>query len=89
MITEGLQDTQDWTVEKLGLEVDFLATTNAFGVSKVDELFGKVLERLGIEAKDLAYVGTMRSEMFLLRERRVSLWCITMRKPVCSWNRKR
>lgn len=59
VITEGPQDAQEWTIEMLGLrsEIDFLATTNDFGVSKVDGLFGKVLEKLVVEAADMVYVG--------------------------------
>jgi len=57
VITEGPQDAQESTIQKLGMEIDFLATTNAFGVSKVEGLFGKVLESLEIAAKDMVYVG--------------------------------
>ncbi len=59
VITEGPQDAQEWTVEKLGIkdQVDFLATTNFFGTSKVDGLFGKVLEHLKIDASSIVYVG--------------------------------
>lgn len=59
VITEGPQDAQERTVEALGIagHVDFLATTNRFGVSKVDGLFGKVLEHLGVYPSDVAYVG--------------------------------
>ncbi|KAL8397027.1 hypothetical protein RB594_003936 [Gaeumannomyces avenae] len=47
------------TVEALGIAgyVDFLATTNRFGVSKVDGLFGKVLQHLGVGSGDVAYIG--------------------------------
>lgn len=59
VITEGPQDAQERTLEHLGIaeHVDFLATTNYFGVSKVDGLFLGVLEHLGIPAADMAYVG--------------------------------
>ena len=59
VITEGPQDAQELAVEKLGLsqKIDFLATTNSFRVSKVDGLFGKVLERLQIQASEMVYVG--------------------------------
>lgn len=59
VITEGPQDAQEWTLTELGIsdQVDYLATTNFFGVSKVDGLFGKVLKELEIEAADLVYVG--------------------------------
>ncbi|PMD52368.1 uncharacterized protein K444DRAFT_636236 [Hyaloscypha bicolor E] len=49
IILEGPQGTQEWTIEKLGFEVDFLATTNFFGVSEVDGLFGRMLEKLRLE----------------------------------------
>jgi hypothetical protein len=57
IITEGSQGTQEWTIEKLGFEVDFLATTNIFGVSEVDWIFGRVLEKLGLEAKKCGFRG--------------------------------
>jgi len=59
VITEGPQDAQEWTLEILGLSefVDYLATTNYFGVSKMSGIFEKVLVELGIEATELAYVG--------------------------------
>jgi putative hydrolase of the HAD superfamily len=59
IITEGPQDAQEWTLKNLDLSesVDYLATTNYFGVSKIDGLFDKVLAELGIEAGELAYVG--------------------------------
>lgn len=59
IITEGPQDAQERTIEALGISdsVDFLATTNHFQVSKVDGLFSKVLEHLGISAGEMAYVG--------------------------------
>ena len=37
--------------------VDFLATTNFFVVSKVDGLFGKVLEQLKADASDMVVIG--------------------------------
>ncbi len=37
--------------------VDYLATTNYFGVSKVDGLFEKVLDHLDIKAADMVYIG--------------------------------
>jgi putative hydrolase of the HAD superfamily len=59
IITEGPQDAQEWTLEKLGIsdKIDFLATTNLFRTSKVDGLLGKVLEHLQIAATDLVYIG--------------------------------
>jgi FMN phosphatase YigB (HAD superfamily) len=59
IITEGPQDAQEWTIEKLGLwpEVDFLATTNTFGVLKVHGLFSKVFGQLDIQVVDVVYVG--------------------------------
>ncbi|KAE8142016.1 HAD-like domain-containing protein [Aspergillus pseudotamarii] len=59
VITEGPQDAQRWTVEKLGLRpyIDVLVTTNEIGQSKVDGLFPAVLERYGILASDMVYVG--------------------------------
>ncbi|OAA41887.1 Haloacid dehalogenase-like hydrolase [Beauveria brongniartii RCEF 3172] len=59
VITEGPQDAQERTVEALGIGsyIDFLATTNHFGVSKTAGLFTKVLEHLGISSGDMAYIG--------------------------------
>ncbi|KAI0141966.1 Haloacid dehalogenase-like hydrolase [Pestalotiopsis sp. NC0098] len=59
IITEGPQDAQERAVRDLGIAgfVDFLATTNRFGVSKVDGLFPRVLEHLGIFPSDMVYVG--------------------------------
>lgn len=59
VVTEGPQDAQEWTIEKLGLSeyLDELVTTNKFGKSKTDGLFESVLEYLGIEGKDMVYVG--------------------------------
>ena len=59
IVTEGPQDAQQWTIEKLGLAeyVDVLVTTNKFGVSKTEGLFEKVLDSLGIEGRDIVYVG--------------------------------
>ena len=59
IITEGPQDAQEWTIEKLGLSehLDKLVTTNKFGKSKTDGLFESVLDSLGTEGKDMVYVG--------------------------------
>ncbi|KAF2760806.1 hypothetical protein EJ05DRAFT_491736 [Pseudovirgaria hyperparasitica] len=47
------------TIEALGLsdKIDFLATTNRFGVAKVDGLFPRVLAHLDIQATDMVYIG--------------------------------
>jgi putative hydrolase of the HAD superfamily len=70
VITEGPQDAQEWTLENLGPSkyVDYLATTNHFGVSKVDGLFEKVLAEVGIEAEELAYVGDSLGGTYYLLE---------------------
>ncbi|KAI0206030.1 HAD-superfamily hydrolase, subfamily IA, variant 1 [Astrocystis sublimbata] len=59
VITEGPQDAQEWTIANLGMTpfVDFLATTSHFKVSKIDGLYAKVLETLGIGPSEVAYVG--------------------------------
>jgi len=59
VITEGPQDSQERTIDALGIGgyVDFVATTNRFRVAKTDGLFGKVLAHLGISSSDVAYVG--------------------------------
>lgn len=59
IISEAPQDAQEWAVKKLGLKdlVDYLATTNFFGVSKVDGLLEKVLDHLDIKASEMVYIG--------------------------------
>lgn len=59
VVTEGPQDAQERTLRGLGLEalVDRLATTNAFGVSKVDGMLGRVLTEEGLQADEVVYVG--------------------------------
>jgi putative hydrolase of the HAD superfamily len=59
IITGGPQDAQEGTMHRLGIGgyVDFLATTNCFGVTKTNGPFPKVLERLGICPGDIAYIG--------------------------------
>ncbi|CAI6333521.1 unnamed protein product [Periconia digitata] len=60
IITEGPQDSQERTIARLGLTgfVDFLATTGAFGVSKTEGLFTKVVEKLGPgSGSDFVMVG--------------------------------
>lgn len=59
IITEGPQDAQEWTIEKLGLSehLDELVTTNKFGKSKTDGLFQSVLSALEIEGRDMVYIG--------------------------------
>ncbi|KAF5861795.1 hypothetical protein ETB97_012596 [Aspergillus alliaceus] len=59
VVTEGPQDTQQWTVEELGLlpYIDVLVTTNEIGISKVDRLFPIVLRKYSIPASKIVYVG--------------------------------
>ncbi|KAH7157410.1 HAD-like domain-containing protein [Dactylonectria estremocensis] len=59
IITEGPQDAQERALRDLSLaeHIDFLATTNHFGVSKTSGLFEKVLHHLGIGEDEIAYVG--------------------------------
>ena len=59
IITEGPQDAQERTIQGLDIEkyIDFLATTNHFGVAKTAGLFPRVLEHLGVPSGDIAYVG--------------------------------
>ncbi|KAH6981791.1 HAD-like domain-containing protein [Ilyonectria sp. MPI-CAGE-AT-0026] len=59
VITEGPQDAQERALRDLGIaeHVDFLATTNHFGVSKTSGLFQKVLEHLAIQPQEAIYVG--------------------------------
>ncbi|KAF0644812.1 hypothetical protein FPSE5266_09500 [Fusarium pseudograminearum] len=59
VITEGPQDAQERAVRDLGIEqyVDFLATTNYFGVAKTSGLFGKVLDHLNVQPHDMVFIG--------------------------------
>ncbi|KAF4450099.1 hydrolase-the HAD superfamily protein [Fusarium austroafricanum] len=59
VITEGPQDAQERAVRDLGIEpyIDFLATTNLFGVAKISGLFGKVLDHLKIKPDGIVYIG--------------------------------
>jgi len=87
IITEGPQDAQEWTLGRLGLseQVDYLASTNFFGVSKVDGLFEKVLEELKIDAIDLVYVGdSWERDICLLRRLKFSPSTI-VRMVIISW----
>lgn len=57
--SEAHVNSPSQSIRDLGIAgfVDFLATTNHFGVSKVDGLFPRVLEHLGISPSEMAYVG--------------------------------
>lgn len=59
IVTEGPQDAQQRTVAALGLEpyFDRLITTNAVGVAKVDGLFERALQTLGVEGREVVMVG--------------------------------
>lgn len=59
IVTEGPADAQEWTVKELGLQpfIDVLITTNEIGKSKVDGLFGVVLQKYGIDADNIVYFG--------------------------------
>ena len=59
VITEGPQDAQERTLRGLGIEgfIEFLATTNYFGVVKTGGLFPRVLEPLGVSPGEMAYIG--------------------------------
>jgi len=59
VITEGPADSQEWTVQELGIRpyVDVLVTTNEIGRSKVDGLFSVVLKKYNIAVDDIIYFG--------------------------------
>ncbi|KAL9593884.1 MAG: hypothetical protein Q9219_007335 [cf. Caloplaca sp. 3 TL-2023] len=59
LVTEGPEDAQQWTIEKLGIadKVDMLVTSNKVGKTKTNGLFGEVLRKLAIEAKDFVFIG--------------------------------
>jgi putative hydrolase of the HAD superfamily len=59
VVTEGPADAQEWTIRELGLwpYVDALVTTNEVGKSKVDGIFGAVLEKYSIHPEEMVYFG--------------------------------
>ena len=59
IIIEGPFDAQQWTIAALGLApyVDILVTTNDMGKSKIDGLFGAVLEKFRIKPDDIIFIG--------------------------------
>jgi putative hydrolase of the HAD superfamily len=59
IITEGPQDSQERTVAALGLQpyYDRLVTTNKLGVAKIDGLFGKALDMIGVQSDEVVMVG--------------------------------
>ncbi|EMD66803.1 hypothetical protein COCSADRAFT_354189 [Bipolaris sorokiniana ND90Pr] len=59
IVTEGPQDAQQRTVAALRLEphFDHLITTNAFGMAKVDGLFERAIEVLGVEGREVVMMG--------------------------------
>lgn len=59
IVTESQHDAKEWTIEKLGPSehLDELVITNKFGKSKTHVLFKSVLDHLGIEGKDIVYIG--------------------------------
>ena len=77
ILTKGPQDAQEWIVERLGLAemADYLATSNALRVSRIEELFKMVLEKLDIGAEEMAFVGTAGREMWRLRMS-VGFWLV-------------
>ncbi|CAM1502424.1 Fc.00g044080.m01.CDS01 [Cosmosporella sp. VM-42] len=77
VITEGPQDAQERAVRDLGIAdyIDFLATTNYFGVSKTSGLFPKVLDHLDIQSGEIAYVGDS-TERDIVPARAVGIYAI-------------
>lgn len=59
IVTEGPQDAQERTIEALGLapKIGYLATTNKLGVAKVDGLYERVVEELGLKVGEVIVVG--------------------------------
>ena len=59
IVTEGQEDAQEWTLEKLGswCNIDMLSAANRFRRSKVNGTFGITLKHLNIDARDIAFVG--------------------------------
>ncbi|KAG9205119.1 hypothetical protein G6514_009582 [Epicoccum nigrum] len=78
IVTEGPQDAQERTVEALGLatRIDYLATTNRFGVAKVDGLFERVVEELGIGAGEVVVVVGDSWERDVLPAAKAGAFCV-------------
>ena len=59
IITERPFDAQQWTITALGIApyVDILVTTNDMGKSKIDGLFGTVLQKFQIKPNDMIFIG--------------------------------
>jgi putative hydrolase of the HAD superfamily len=59
VITEGPQDAQERTLTALGLTplIEYLATTNKLGIAKIDGMFPRVLQTLGVSAEEVVMVG--------------------------------
>ena len=59
IVTEGPQDAQERTIEALGLasKIGCLATTNKLGVAKVDGLYERVVDELGLKVGEVIVVG--------------------------------
>lgn len=59
IVTEGPQDAQERTIAAVCLVpfVDYLATTNKLGVAKIDGMFPRVLQELGVAAEEVVMVG--------------------------------
>lgn len=59
IVTEGPQDAQERTIQALGLasKIYYLATTNKLGVAKVDGLYERVVEELGLKVGEVIVVG--------------------------------
>jgi putative hydrolase of the HAD superfamily len=59
IITEGPSMPNKWTITALDIApyVDILVTTNDMGKSKIDGLFGTVLQKFGIKPDDMIFIG--------------------------------
>ena len=59
IITEGPQDAQALTIERLGLSlyIETLITSAAYGTSKSDGLFEIALREIGCTPSDMLYIG--------------------------------
>ena len=77
VITEGPQDAQEWTLDKLGLSnmIDYLATTNSLRKSKVDGIYMEVLKHLNIRADEIVYVGDSK-ERDMVPAQELGMYCI-------------
>lgn len=86
VITEGPQDSQEWTIERLGIAtyIDYLATTNQFKATKTTGLFSQVLEHLRVMPNDIVYIGD-NMERDIAPAAKENILCIYLTNMHSGW----